>query len=140
MCRMRTKLALVSVYSVCSVALYSVAAQQAPPIDSVVNALTFRNIGPFRTAAWVTAVDVPETPLHDHLYTIYAASRSGGLWKTTNAGTTWTNVTDSVGAEAIGAVAVAPSNPSVVWFGGGDQANARSSISGKGVFKSTDAG
>ncbi|HEX6462982.1 MAG TPA: hypothetical protein VFZ98_00960 [Vicinamibacterales bacterium] len=115
-------------------------AQQAPTIDSVVNALTFRNIGPFRTAAWVTAVDVPETPLHDHLYTIYAASRSGGLWKTTNAGTSWTNVTDSIGAEAMGAVAVAPSNPNIVWIGEGDQANARSSISGKGVFKSTNAG
>jgi photosystem II stability/assembly factor-like uncharacterized protein len=116
-------------------------AQQAPPaLDAVVNAMTFRNIGPFRTAAWVTAIDVPETPLHDHLYTIYAASRSGGLWKTTNAGTTWTNVTDAIGAEAMGAVAVAPSNPSVVWIGEGDQANARSSISGKGVFKSTDAG
>ena len=64
-------------------------AQQAPALDRVLNALTFRNIGPFRTAAWVTAIAVPETPLHDHLYTIYAASRSGGLWKTTNAGTTW---------------------------------------------------
>src|SRR5262249_22242515 len=92
------------------------------------------------TAAWVTAIDVPEAPAHDPLYTIYAASRSGGLWKTTNAGTTWTNVTDSIGAEAMGAVAVAPSNPSIVWIGEGDQANARSSISGKGVFKSTDAG
>ena len=115
-------------------------AQQAPALDRVLNALTFRNIGPFRTAAWVTAVAVPETPLHDHLYTIYAASRSGGLWKTTNAGTTWTNVTDSIGAEAMGAVAVAPSNPNIVWIGEGDQANARSSISGKGVFKSIDAG
>src|SRR5436305_9092920 len=108
-------------------------AQQPAPLDRVVNALTFRNIGPFRTAAWVTAIDVPETPLHDHLYTIYAASRSGGLWKTINAGTTWTNVTDGIGAEAMGAVAVAPSNSSVVWMGEGDQANARSSISGKGV-------
>ncbi len=115
-------------------------AQQASALDSVINALTFRNIGPFRTAAWVTAIDVPESPTHDHLYTIYAASRSGGLWKTTNAGTTWTNVTDSIGAEAMGAVAIAPSNPNVVWIGEGDQANARSSISGKGVFKSTDGG
>ena len=115
-------------------------AQQPASLDGVLNAMTFRNLGPFRTAAWVTAVDVPEMPLHDHLYTIYAASRSGGLWKTTNAGTTWTNVTDSIGAEAMGAVAVAPSNPNIVWIGEGDQANARSSISGKGVFKSTDAG
>jgi photosystem II stability/assembly factor-like uncharacterized protein len=118
-------------------------AQQPPPADAmsgVVNALTFRNIGPFRTAAWVTEVAVPETPVHDHLYTIYAATRSGGLWKTVNAGTTWTNVSDAVGAAAVGAVAIAPSNPSVVWMGTGDQANARSSYSGKGVFKSTDAG
>src|SRR5688572_5434791 len=52
---------------------------QAPTLDSVINALSFRNIGPFRTAAWITAVAVPETPVHDHLYTMYAASRSGGL-------------------------------------------------------------
>jgi photosystem II stability/assembly factor-like uncharacterized protein len=115
-------------------------AQQPPALDTVVDALTFRNIGPFRTAAWVTAIDVPDSPEHDHLYTIYAASRSGGLWKTTNAGTTWTNITDGVGAASVGAVAVAPSNPNVVWMGTGDQANARSSYSGKGVFKSTDAG
>jgi photosystem II stability/assembly factor-like uncharacterized protein len=115
-------------------------AQSPAPLESVLNALTFRNLGPFRTAAWVTEVAVPETPLRDHLYTMYAATRSGGLWKTTNAGTTWTNVSDSVGAAAVGAVALAPSNPSIVWMGTGDQANARSSYSGKGVFKSTDAG
>jgi photosystem II stability/assembly factor-like uncharacterized protein len=120
--------------------LTAVRTQPAPPLEAVIDAMSFRNIGPFRTAAWVTAIDVPEAPLHDHLYTIYAASRSGGLWKTSNAGTTWTNVTDAIGAEAMGAVAVAPSNPAVVWIGEGDQANARSSISGKGVFKSTDAG
>src|SRR5579862_5277501 len=106
----------------------------------LLNALSFRNIGPFRTAAWVTAIAVPEAPAHDHLYTMYAASRSGGLWKTTNAGTTWNNITDSIDLEATGAVAIAPSDPKTIWIGGGDQANARSSNSGKGVFKSTDAG
>jgi hypothetical protein len=135
MSRMQTRLfRLVLAFALA--APFALRAQQpASPIDTVVNALTFRNLGPFRTAAWVTAIDVPESPAHDHLYTIYAASRSGGVWKTTNAGTSWTNVTDGVDAEAIGAVAVAPSSPNVVWFGGGDQANARSSISGKGVFK-----
>jgi photosystem II stability/assembly factor-like uncharacterized protein len=113
---------------------------QTPTLETVVNALTFRNIGPFRTAAWVTSIAVPESPAHDHLYTIYAAARSGGLWKTTNAGTTWTPISDSVGARAVGAVALAPSDPRIVWMGTGDQANARSSYSGKGVFKSTDAG
>src|SRR5262249_19257069 len=140
MCRMQNRVLGLVVALTFAAPVLVIRAQQPSAIDGVVNALTFRNIGPFRTAAWVTAIDVPETPPRDHLYTIYAASRSGGLWKTTNAGTTWTNVTDSVGAEAIGAVAVAPSNSKIVWFGGGDQANARSSISGKGVFKSTDAG
>ena len=115
-------------------------AQTADALDAVLKGLTFRNIGPFRTAAWVTEVAVPDTPLHDHLYTMYAATRSGGVWKTTNAGTTWTPITDSVGIAAVGAVAIASSNPAVVWVGTGDQANARSSYSGKGVFKSIDAG
>jgi photosystem II stability/assembly factor-like uncharacterized protein len=116
-------------------------AQQAPDaLSTIVNALSFRNIGPFRTAAWVTDIAVPDAPLHDHLYTIYAATRSGGLWKTTNAGTTWTPISDSVGAAAVGAIALAPSDPRIVWMGTGEQAVARSSYSGKGVFKSTDAG
>src|SRR6188472_2449627 len=115
-------------------------AQTSSPLDAVLSALTFRNIGPFRTAAWVTDIAVPESPQRDHLYTIYAATRSGGLWKTTNAGTTWTPISDSLGAAAVGAVALAPSNPSIVWMGTGEQANARSSYSGKGIFKSIDAG
>lgn len=115
-------------------------AQQPAPLDDVLSALTFRNIGPFRTAAWITEIAVPETPVREHLYTIYAASRSGGLWKTTNSGITWDVISDSVEVAAVGAVAVAPTNASIVWMGTGDQANARSSYSGKGVFKSTDAG
>lgn len=114
--------------------------QPATPVAAVLNAMTFRNVGPFRTAAWVTDIAVPDAPLHDHLYTIYAATRSGGLWKTTNAGTTWTAISDSVGAAAVGAIALASSDPRIVWMGTGEQAIARSSYSGKGVFKSTDAG
>lgn len=115
-------------------------ARQDATLEKVVNATTFRNIGPFRTSAWITEIAVPETPAREHLYTIYAAARSGGLWKTTNNGVSWTNISDSVDAAAVGAVAVAPSNANIVWMGTGDQANARSSYSGKGVFKSTDAG
>jgi photosystem II stability/assembly factor-like uncharacterized protein len=110
------------------------------PLGRALNAMTFRNIGPFRTSAWVTEIAVPEQPLRDHLYTIYAASRSGGLWKTTNNGVTWTPISDSVDAAAVGAVALAPSKPEIVWMGTGDQANARSSYSGTGVYKSVDGG
>jgi photosystem II stability/assembly factor-like uncharacterized protein len=112
----------------------------AASLESVVNATSFRNIGPFRTAAWVTEIAVPDAPAREHLYTIYASLRTGGLWKTTNNGITWTPISDSVEVAAVGAVAIAPSNSNVVWMGTGDQANARSSYSGKGVFKSTDAG
>src|SRR5580704_13815256 len=104
------------------------AAQAPTTLDDVVNALPMRNIGAFRTGAWVTAIAVPESPAHDHLYTIYAASRSGGLWKTANGGITWDNVTDGIGLEATGAVAIAPSDPNTVWVGGGDQAIARIAI------------
>jgi len=64
----------------CTVPVVVIRAQQPPGLDAVINGLSFRNIGPFRTAAWVTEVAVPDTPLHDHLYTMYAATRSGGLW------------------------------------------------------------
>src|SRR5215207_6595460 len=97
-------------------------AYQADPIDRVVNATRFRNIGPFRTSAWVTAIAVPEQPLRQHLYTIYAATRTGGLWKTSNNGITWAPISDSVEVAAVGAVAVASSNPNIVWMGTGAQA------------------
>ena len=82
----------------------------------------------------------PTPPLHDHLYTIWAGTRSGGLWKTTNGGVTWDPVFDSAGVAAIGAIALAPTDGNIVWVGTGDQANARSSYSGRGVYKSTDGG
>ena len=110
------------------------------PLEDVLNALPMRNIGPFRTSAWITDIAVPETPLRDSLYTIYAASRNGGLFKTSNGGLSWQAISDAIDVPTIGAVAVAPSNAQLVWVGTGDQANARSSYSGKGVFKSTDAG
>ena len=119
-----------------------VSARQSPPsaLDSVLNRLTFRNIGPFRPGAWITEIAVPDTPAREHLYTIYAASRTGGLWKTVNNGISWQVITDSIEVASVGAVAVAPSNSQIVWLGTGEQANARSSYSGKGVFKSVDAG
>ena len=109
-------------------------------IRDFLSAMPFRNIGPFRPSAWVTSIAVPDKPLHEHLYTMWVGVRSGGVWKTVNGGTTWDPVFDAVGVPAIGAVAVAPSNANIVWIGTGDQANARSSYSGNGVFKSIDGG
>src|SRR6185436_7437023 len=106
----------------------------------VFDGLPFRNIGPFRQSAWVTTIAVPDAPRHEHLYTIWVGTRSGGVWKTTNGGVTWDTAFDSVGVAAIGAIAVAPSNGDIVWVGTGDQANARSSYSGRGVYRTIDGG
>ena len=71
---------------------------------------------------------------------IYAATATGGVWKSTNAGVTWTPVFDSVRTGSVGAVAVAPSNSDIIWVGTGEANNMRSSSWGTGVYKSTDGG
>ena len=66
--------------------------------------------------------------------------RTGGVWKTTNNGVTFENVTDSAGINSVGAVAVAPSDANVVWVGSGDNSITRSAYYGNGIYKSMDAG
>ena len=104
------------------------------------NGFTYRNLGPFRVGGWVSEIAVPETPAKAHLYTFYVGVRHGGVWKTTNNGTTFEPVFDSQNMPAVGALAVAPSNADHVWVGTGDNSCARSAYWGDGVYKSTDAG
>jgi len=113
-------------------------AQELSP--SFLDSFEFRNLGPFRTSAWVTDFAVPETPLRDHLRTFYVATRNGGVWKTINNGTTFEPVFDNVGPMAIGAVAVAPHDADLVWVGTGDPDLARYAYPGDGIYKSTDGG
>ncbi len=101
---------------------------------------TFRNLGPFRCGSWVTGFAVPDAPAKAHLYTFYVATRNGGVWKTTNNGTTFEPVFDGQEYLSIGAIAVAPSTPDILWVGTGEAYNARSSHRGDGVYKSTDSG
>ena len=110
-----------------------VAGQQYDP--SLYSGLHWRMIGPFR-AGRVNAVSgvigQPET--------FYFGSVGGGVWKTTNAGRTWTPVFDSASSASIGAIGVAPSDPNIVYVGTGE-ADMRDSIQfGDGMYKSTDAG
>ena len=76
----------------------------------------------------------------DEPYTIYVGAGSGNLWKTVNNGTTWEPIFENESTFAIGCVAIAPSDPKIVWVGTGEVLMARSSYAGTGVFKSTDAG
>jgi photosystem II stability/assembly factor-like uncharacterized protein len=116
-------------------------ARQAARFDeNLLKDFTFRNLGPYRCGSWVTDFAVPELPARAHLYTFYVGTRNGGVWKTVNNGTTFEPVFDEQRMLSIGAVAVAPSNPDIVWVGTGEAYNARSSHSGDGVYKSLDGG
>jgi photosystem II stability/assembly factor-like uncharacterized protein len=118
-------------------ALLSGAAQPAAGVNAaaVEGALQWRMVGPFR-AGRVNAV----TGVPGQLETFYFGSVGGGVWKTENAGRTWNPIFDSTPTASIGAIAVAPSNPSIVYVGTGE-ADMRDSIAfGDGMYKSTDAG
>ena len=98
--------------------------------------MRWRQIGPFR-AGRVTAV--AGIPGNAAIY--YMGTPGGGLWKTIDGGVVWTPISDSVPVSSIGAVAVAPSNPNIVYFGTGDVSMVGGSVNmGDGVYKSTDAG
>lgn len=116
----------------------SVEAQQFN--ESLLNGFEFRNLGPWRTGAWITDFAVPETPAREHQYTFYVGTRNGGVWKTANGGTTFQSVFDATNQTSIGAVAVAPSDHNTVWVGTGESYIVRYSYAGDGVYKSTDGG
>ena len=101
-----------------------------------IRALKFREIGPAVMGGRVDDVAVVESDPR----IAYVALAGGGLWKTVNAFTTWEPVFDDQPVSSIGAVAVAPSDPSVVWVGTGEANNRQSSSWGNGVYKSLDGG
>ncbi|MGB3564310.1 MAG: glycosyl hydrolase [Thermoanaerobaculia bacterium] len=98
--------------------------------------LELRGIGPAINSGRVVHFAV--TPGKRHRY--FAATASGGLWKTENAGTTWTPVFDGEGSYSIGTVTIDPSNPNVIWVGTGENNSQRSVSFGDGVYKSMDGG
>jgi photosystem II stability/assembly factor-like uncharacterized protein len=118
----------------------AIAGAQVAVNEGLLKNLEFRNLGPFRAGSWVTSFAVPAGPGREHLYTLYVGTRNGGVWKTTNAGTTFEPIFDGQPKLSIGDVAVAPSNAKIVWVGTGEPYCARSSTSGDGVYKSVDAG
>jgi photosystem II stability/assembly factor-like uncharacterized protein len=112
--------------------------QQKQVIDfaSALRGLEFREIGPAIMGGRVDDFAVVES----NPKIVYAGLASGGVWKTINAGTTWEPLFDNEAVSTIGAVVVAPSDPSIVWVGTGEPNNRQSSSWGNGVYKSTDAG
>src|SRR5262245_41083986 len=108
--------------------------------ERLLQAFAYRNVGPFRMGARTSDIAVPSSPAKAHLYTFYVSFWTGGLWKTTNNGTTFEPVFDAQRKLTIGDVTVAPSNADIVWVGTGDGFTSRSSYAGDGVYKTTDGG
>ncbi len=103
-------------------------------------ALEFRSIGPAVISGRISDIDVAMIPGEEPGRVIYIASAGGGVWKSENAGISWTPIFDDQPVQSIGDVTVAPSNPDIVWVGSGESNNLRSSSWGNGVYKSTDGG
>jgi len=116
-------------------------AQQSGPEPvydpALYGALQYRLVGPFRGGRVTAVTGVPSQP-----DTFYMGSTGGGVWKTTDLGETWANVTDDqgFGSASVGAVAVAPSDPNVVYVGMGSACIRGNVSAGDGVYHSTDAG
>ncbi|HSP14479.1 MAG TPA: hypothetical protein VLV78_06990 [Thermoanaerobaculia bacterium] len=108
----------------------------AADYNETFKALKFREIGPAVMGGRIDDFAVVES----NPDIIFVGTASGGVFKTTNGGTTWQAVFDDQPVSSIGDVTVAPSDPSIVWAGSGESNNRQSSSWGNGVYKSTDGG
>ena len=105
-------------------------------LDSLDINLSWRSVGPAITSGRIG--DLAVHPSSRSVY--YVAAASGGVWKTVNAGTTYEPIFDRQGSYSIGCLALAPSNPNIVWVGTGENNNQRSVAYGDGVYRSLDGG
>jgi photosystem II stability/assembly factor-like uncharacterized protein len=121
------------VLAVAAITLQPSAAQEPPDLSG---ALGWRNIGPFRGGRVTAVAGIASQPL-----VYYMGATGGGVWKTDDAGLTWSNVSDGFfHTGSVGAVAVSQSNPNVVYVGMGEGCLRGNLSAGDGVYKSTDAG
>jgi photosystem II stability/assembly factor-like uncharacterized protein len=109
---------------------------KVPFSSETFSGLKLRALGPALTSGRIG--DIAVVPGHPSAW--YVAVASGGVFKTTNAGTTWTAVFDDQGSYSIGCVTIDPTNPNVVWVGTGENNSQRSVAYGDGVYKSLDGG
>lgn len=102
---------------------------------TILEGMKWRELGPFRGGRSCTVTGVKGNP---NLY--YMGTVGGGVWRTLDAGQTWGNITDNYFGGTVGAVAVAESDPNVIYVGEGEQTLRNNVASGAGVWRSTDAG
>ena len=128
----------ISLASLCVFFSFTLSAQQYDP--AMYQDLHWRLIGPFRAGRTVAISGVPGQP-----NVFYMAPNNGGVWKTTDAGRTWNPIfdrqpNDEQHSGSIGALAVAPSNPDIIYVGSGEGLRRPDLSIGDGFYKSTDAG
>ncbi|MCK5652243.1 MAG: hypothetical protein KAJ42_12740, partial [Gemmatimonadetes bacterium] len=112
-------------------------AQLSTPLDSALLAsLQWRSIGPANMSGRVSDVEGIPTPSK----TFYVATAAGGVWKTTNNGTTFRPLFQNERVVAMGDLAIAPSDTMIVWVGTGEEDSRNSISAGGGIYKSTDGG
>src|SRR5215207_118152 len=104
--------------------------------DPMLKRYVFRSIGPASMGGRIDDI----TAVEQNPYIIYVAFATNGVWKSTNNGTTFQPIFDTYGTHSVGDVAVAPSDPNIVWVGTGEPNNRQSSSFGDGIYKSVDAG
>ncbi len=100
------------------------------------NGLKFRNIGPAMTSGRIA--DIAIHPENENVW--YVAVGSGGVWKTTNSGTTWKPIFDKETTYSIGSIVLDPSNPHTIWVGTGENVGGRHVAYGDGIYVSHDDG
>ncbi len=106
---------------------------------ATLHGLEWRGIGPAATGGRIADLAVVKSPGQADI--IYVATTTGGIFKSTNAGISFAPIFDHAGAMmSTGAIAVAPSNPTIVWVGTGEADNRQSSSWGDGIYKSLDSG
>jgi photosystem II stability/assembly factor-like uncharacterized protein len=133
----RCRRALAAFLSVVALTPAPGSAQQPAADPALLQALTWRNVGPFRGGRVVAVAGVPTQP-----QTYYFGAVGGGVWKTEDAGISWKNVSDGhFRTSSVGALAVAESDPNVVYAGMGEHpVRGVMTSHGDGVYRSTDAG
>ena len=109
---------------------------QQKPTEVSLDAFSFRNVGPAFLSGRIA--DIAIHPKNESIW--YVAVGSGGVWKTQNAGTTWTPIFDDESTYTTGCITLDPSNPEIVWVGSGENVGGRHVAYGDGVYRSLDGG
>lgn len=123
--------------NMCSITIAQTRSTNSQIDQKLYQTLTYRNIGPFRGGRSTTVAGLP-----DDIFTYYMGATGGGVWKTTDGGNTWNNISDGFfNTTGIGDITIAPSDPNIIYVGTGESpVRGVKTSHGDGLYKSVDAG